>query len=408
MAIRSPQRIPVACRYRYPPTWAKGPITKLFATSIQEGVLGLQFEDEIVTVGSGAYVATIAPPSPLRLLKLLFRPDYRIPSYYTKGFWCCEKDRLYEFLETLITQKHSPLHAWFKLFERNPMRDKIVYKLFPLKVKESIAAHYNTSPEFMKLILGGRFEYTCAFFDDTHTDLESAQDNKIDCVIRRLGLSAHHRILDIGCGWGQIAEEISRKTGARVTGINLSEGQVSFAQSNRSSVNTEFILTDYEAFYPDYKFDRIYSIGMVEHIGRGLLGNYFRKMRDLLIPDGRALIHCMVRRQPGSTNSWIDDQVFPGAYIPQLSEITNEIDLSELFIEQIFVHERSNYYRTLAAWINNFYRNERRLYDIISRNVSRKDAETIMKIWEFYLHGSRLVFNDHNGYCCNVQIILRT
>src|SRR5258708_5089485 len=120
-------RIPVARNYRYPSSWTKGLITKLFAGSIQEGALGLQFKTEIVEVGSGDYVATIAPPSLLRMVALLVRPDYRIPSYYTRGFWCCEKGRLYEILELLATQKRSPLHAWFRLVAINPIRDKIIY-----------------------------------------------------------------------------------------------------------------------------------------------------------------------------------------------------------------------------------------------------------------------------------------
>jgi cyclopropane-fatty-acyl-phospholipid synthase len=259
----------------------------------------------------------------------------------------------------------------------------------------------------MKLILGERLEYTCAFFDSDHATLEEAQDNKVDTIIRRLSPSKGQRVLDMGCGWGQIAEAVSRKTGARVTGINVSENQIKFAQDKRSSASLEFIVTDYESFYPKEQFDRIYSIGMLEHVGRGLLDDYFSKIYQLLAPRGRALVHCIVRRRRGSTNSWIDDQVFPGAYIPQLSEIVDGIDRSKLQIEKLFAHDRRNYFRTLLAWVNNFYSNEDKLKGILSKVVARDDLETIMKIWEFYLHGSRLVFNQKSGYCYNVQIVLR-
>ena len=407
MADYEPKAIPIARDYRYPSKWTKGLITKLFAASIQEGVLGLQFEDEIVEVGSGKYISTIAPPSFLRLIALLLRPDYRIPSYYTRGYWCCEKGRLYDFLELLITQKRSPLHAWFRFLDRNPIRDKVIYRLFPLKVKSSIAAHYNTLPDFMKLILGERLEYTCAFFDKYHTNLRDAQDNKIDAVIRRLDVSKDQRVLDMGCGWGQIAEAVSQRVGAKVTGINISDSQIRFAQSNRSSSDVDFVLTDYESFHPSAKFDRIYSIGMLEHVGRGLLDNYFSKIYELLAPQGRALVHCIVRRRRGSTNSWVGDQVFPGAHIAQLSEIVDGIDRSKLHVEKAFAHDRTNYFRTLLAWTDNFYRNEEHLKHILSGAVPRADVETILRIWEFYLHGSRLAFNQKNGYCYNVQIVLR-
>jgi cyclopropane-fatty-acyl-phospholipid synthase len=379
----------------------------LFATSVREGTLGLQFKDEIVEVGSGEYVLTIAPPSFLRLVRLMLRPDYRVPDYFTKGYWCCEKGKLYELLELLITQDRSLFYAWFRLFSRHPIRDQVIYRLFPLKVKEEIAGHYNTSPDFMKLILGEHLEYTCAFFDGDHASLEAAQENKINTIVQRLNLTERHHVLDMGCGWGQIAEAIAKRVGTRITGINLSENQVEFAQRNRSSDLLEFILTDYQNFQADRKFDRIYSIGMLEHVGRGLLSSYFKKILELMAPDGRALVHCIVRTQRGSTNSWIDAEVFPGAYIPHLSEIIDEIDRSGLQIEQIFTHDKGNYFRTLLAWTENFHKNERELENILARVAPLKDVETIMRIWEFYLHGSRLVFSKRGGYCYNVQIILR-
>ncbi len=407
MSDRSLQRITTGPNYRYPSKWTKPLITKFFAISVQRGTLRLQFEDELVEVGSGKYVVTIAPPSFLRLVSLLLRPDYRLPSYFTKGFWCCEKGKLYDFLELLSAQERSPLLTWYSFFDRSTIRDRVVYRLFPLKVKENIAAHYNTSPDFMKLILGERLEYTCAFFDEDHTALEAAQENKLDKVISRLNLSKDHNVLDMGCGWGQLAEMVVQKVGARVTGINLSDSQVEYAQRNRSSDRSNFVLTEYESFSPESKFDRIYSIGMLEHVGRGLLDNYFEKISELMTADGRALVHCIVRERQGSTNSWIDDQVFPGAYIPQLSEIIDHIDRSELRIEQIFTHDKSNYFRTLLAWTDNFYKNERELERLLSSVVKEADVGTIMRIWEFYLHGARLVFGERIGFCYNVQILLR-
>jgi len=401
------QRIPTGPAYRYPSRLSERLISTLFATSVKNGVLGLQFRDKIVEIGSGKYVCTIAPPSSCRLFRLLLRPDYRVPSYFTKGFWCCEREKLYDFLELLVTQKSSLLHSWFRLFKRNPVRDNIVYRLFPLKVKESIATHYNTSPDFMKLILGEKLEYTCAFFDKNHASLEAAQDNKINTIIDRLSISSEHNVLDMGCGWGQIAETVARTVGARVTGINLSEKQIEFAKRKQSSDLLEFVLTDYDNFQPNHKFDRIYSIGMVEHIGRGLLDGYFTKIRELMAPNGRALIHCIVRRHRGSTNRWIDKEVFPGAYIPQLSDVIEHIDQSELRIEQVFTHNESNYFKTLMAWTHNFYENELKLKSILSGVVAVEDVEPILRIWEFYLNGSRLVFSASGGYCYNVQILQR-
>jgi cyclopropane-fatty-acyl-phospholipid synthase len=408
MHTRSPCRITTGPNYKYPSKLAESVITALFAVSIKERTVGLQFKDKIVEIGSGPYICTIAPPSLIRFFLLLLKPDYRLPRYFTKGFWCCEDGKLYDFLKLLRTQKRSPLVVWFEIFNRrNPIRDQVTYRLFPLKVKESIATHYNTSAEFMKLILGNHLEYTCAFFDDDHTTLEAAQINKINTVIRRLNLSSAHQALDVGCGWGQIAETVAQRVGAKVTGINISEEQVAYAKSNRKSDLVDFVLTDYETFSAPKQYDRIYSIGMLEHVGRGQLDAYFNKISELLAPEGRALVHCIVRRRKGSTNSWIDREVFPGAYIPELSDIIHHVDRSILRIDQIFTHDEHNYFKTLLAWTENFHKNERQLHAILTKSLSSADVDTIMRIWEFYLEGSRLAFDSQIGYCYNVQILLR-
>jgi cyclopropane-fatty-acyl-phospholipid synthase len=407
MDANTRRRVRTSPRYRYPARWEEPLITGLFETSINRGRIGLQFEDEIVEVGSGPYICTIAPPTLPRFLALLAKPDYRLPNYFTKGYWCCERGKLYDFLELLTTQEHSLFHGWFRLFNASPIRDGVVYKLFPLKVKENIAKHYNTSPDFMKLILGDRLEYTCAFFDENHTTLASAQQNKIDLIVSRLGASPEHNILDLGCGWGQIAEAVAAKSGARVTGVSLSSEQIQHAQRQCSSDRLNFIAADYEALEAGGLYDRIYSVGMLEHVGRGLLSGYFERIAALLAVDGRALVHCIVRKRHQSTNSWIDKEVFPGAYIPQLSEVIEDVERSRLEVVQIFAHDRSNYFQTLRAWAENFYANERELEGVLANLVDTNDADTIMRLWEFYLYASRLSFNTSNGNCYNVQIVLR-
>ncbi len=405
MSIRALARITTPPPYKPPSKIAQPIITWLFRKSIKQGRLALQFPTETIEVGSGQLVCTIAPPSFFRFLWMMLKPDYRLPSHYTYGYWCCQDGKLYEFLELLTVQLGSPMHWWFRLWNRSPLRDHIVYKLFPLKVKEHIAGHYNTNPAFMRLILGKHLEYTCAFFDADDESLDEAQARKIHTVIDRLGLGDNDNVLDMGCGWGQIAETVSAKTGARVTGLNITPNQISYAQS-QSSAGTTFVLGDYEAFVPDEEFTKIYSIGMVEHIGRGKLDNYFQKISECLSEDGMALVHCIVRTKEGSTNSWIDREVFPGAYIPELSEVIKSIDHSPLRIEAVYTHDRSNYFHTLSAWTENLYTNWDGLFGILQKEVSEQDAQLIMRIWEFYLSGSQLVFNNTNGYCYNVQIAL--
>lgn len=405
MSTEKPRRISTKAAYRAPARFTKPLIIWLFRKSIIRGSLALQFADEVVQIGSGPHVCTVAPPSLTRFFWMLLKPDYRLPTHYTYGYWCCEPGKLYEFLDFLTAQPNSPLHWWFRLWNRSPVRDQIVYKLFPLKVKENIAKHYNTDPAFMRLILGKHLEYTCAFFSEPEDGLDEAQARKIQKVIERLRISSNDNVLDMGCGWGQIAEAVSKSTNASVTGLNITPNQIAYARNHKTK-RTSFLLSDYESFEPTKNFTKIYSIGMLEHIGRGKLGNYFRKISQLLTPEGLALVHCIVRAKEGSTNSWIDREVFPGAYIPELSEVIKAIDRSPLRLETVHSHDRSNYHQTLSAWTQNLYANWDELLEILKIRVPEEDAHLIMRIWEFYLSGSQLVFNESNGYCYNVQIIL--
>lgn len=401
----APARIATPAPYKPPAKFAEPIIAWLFGKSIKRGRVALQFATGTVEVGSGDRICTIAPPSFRRFLWMMLRPDYRLPSHYTYGYWCCEEGKLYDFLELLTAQNGSPLHWWFRLWNRSPVRDQLIYRLFPIKVKERIAQHYNTNPEFMRLILGKHLEYTCAFFEGPEDSLNDAQSRKINAIIERLSVNDGDTVMDLGCGWGQIAEAVFSKTGARVAGVNITPSQIYHARRHASD-GTTFVLNDYEAFRPTERFSKLYSIGMVEHIGWGKLDAYFTKISEFLKDDGAALVHCIVRTQEGSTNSWIDREVFPGAYIPELSEVIKSIDRSPLHIETVYTHERSNYFRTLRAWTENLYTNWDCLVDIIQRDVSERDAQEIMRIWEFYLNGSQLVFNKYTGYCYNVQIVL--
>ena len=398
-------RISVGRNYRYPAPLFEPIIERLFRYSISHGAIRLQFRKRFVTIGQGIPVCTVAPPSLSRFIWMLMRPDYRLPNQYTKGFWCCGYQELYTFLELLTIQKSSILLWWFNVFSRNPIRDHIVYRLFPVRVKRKIADHYNTNPEFMKLILGDTLEYTCAFFDGRQICLEDAQNRKISLVEERLKIGNNDDVLDLGCGWGQIAEKISAKKNCYVTGINITKNQIQYAQSQRSE-KTIFYCSDYEEFESSKKYDRIYSIGMLEHIGKGKLDTYFRKLSHLLTEEGRVLVHCIVRTKEGSTNAWIDEEVFPGAYIASLHEIIKSVDRSNLFLESIYTHKKENYLQTLDCWMSNYYNNRDTLLGVLKCSLSEADAELVMRIWEFYFCGSKLAFSRDEGYCYNVQIVM--
>ena len=165
----------------------------------------------------------------------MMKPDVRVPSYYTLGYWCCERERLYNFLQFLTSQPQSFLFKWFGWFDRSPVPDFVIYRLVRMKVKENTALHYNMSTEFMRHILGKKLEYTCAFFEHESDNLETTQNRKIEKVSSRLALKSSHRVLDLGCGWGQIAEAVSSSVGCHVTDVNISGKQVEYALSRKST-----------------------------------------------------------------------------------------------------------------------------------------------------------------------------
>lgn len=398
-------RIAVSRNHQYPAEWTQPIITRLFRQKNNNGVIGIQYKNNTDYVGSGEYKATIAPPSFIRLMLMLLNPAYRIPNYYTRGFWSCEEGRLSHFLETMSSPDNSSFYKYYKKLSINPVRDFIAYKLFPLKVKKNIALHYNTSPTFMKLILGDTLEYTCAFYDNSSDSLNDAQKNKIRKIIERIGIKKEDNTLDLGCGWGQIAETVSRITGSKVTGVNISSGQVKYAKE-ASSGDTTFIRSDYESYTPNTRFDKVYSIGMLEHIGRGKLNSYFKYIDSVLSKDGLALVHCIINKDSGSTNSWIDDVVFPGAHIPQLSSVVRAVEESGLDIKKIHFHDSSNYYNTLSDWERNYRINFKELRRLVSKEVGSVDGDQVMRIWEFYLCCSKMLFSKQGGSCYNAQVIL--
>ena len=253
----------------------------------------------------------------------------------------------------------------------------------------------------MRHILGKKLEYTCAFFEHESDNLETTQNRKYQKVSSRLALKSSHRVLDLGCGWGQIAEAVSSSVGCHVTGVNISGKQVEYALS-RKSKKTEFVRSDLSQFAPNTKFDRIYSIGMLEHVGRGYLAEYFSQVFNLVRDDGRALIHCIVRKHTGATITWIDQVVFPGAYIPELAEIVRVVENSPLKLRQVSNHDKINYRKTLSAWDENFYRNYDLLRTHLDAALSEQEKDIIMRIWEFYLCSTQLIFKTSYGYCYNV------
>lgn len=254
--------------------------------------------------------------------------------------------------------------------------------------RRNVAHHYDISDELYGLFLGPTRQYTCAYFRRPEMSLDEAQAAKIEHIAGKLLLRPGMRVLDIGCGFGTLALALARDTGAEVVGITLSEVQLAEARRRAREAGlegqVEFRLQDYRAVTES--FDRVVSVGMMEHVGLPHLGTYFRKVADILTPEGVALIHYIGRWSPPDTISpWFNKYIFPGAYCPAISEAMRAVERSGMILSDLEVW-RGHYERTLQGWLDRFDRN-------IDR-VRQLHDERFIRMWRYYLQSAELAFSE--------------
>ena len=265
-----------------------------------------------------------------------------------------------------------------------------------LASKRNVAHHYDLSDRLYDLFLDADKQYSCAYYTDPANTLEQAQADKKAHIVAKLAIGPGMRVLDIGCGWGGMALYIHAKTGAEVLGITLSEEQLKVARRRAAEAGVadkvRFELIDYRAL--DGQFDRIVSVGMFEHVGARNFRTYLEKCRNLLTPTGVMLLHTIGRADgPNFTDAFTDRYIFPGGYIPSLSEVMGANDFIRWFVTDVEVL-RLHYAHTLRAWYE--------------RTLAQKDAivalydERFFRLWTFYLAGAIVSFT--NGTLVNFQI----
>lgn len=258
--------------------------------------------------------------------------------------------------------------------------------------RRNVAHHYDLSDSLYAQFLDQDWHYSCAYFAGATDDLETAQRAKDRHIAAKLALRPGQRVLDIGCGWGSTALYLARLVGdLEIVGITLSKEQLIVARRRAAEAGlagrVRFHLQDYRTF--DERFDRIYSIGMFEHVGVPQYPVFFDRLRAMLNPRGVALVHSIVRLGgPGVTAPWLRKYIFPGGYSPALSEVLPHIETAGLRLTDLEVL-REHYAKTLRHWRRRFAANRdavAALYD-----------ERFCRMWELYLTGSQLAFelDDH-------------
>lgn len=349
-----------------------------------------------LTAGPGEPELTAVLTDMKAAVAIAANPDLALGEAFMDGTFRIEGGSVYDFLQLTTSQMalrpRSPKLNWMQRIRRGAEQanDR-------LHARSNVHHHYDLTVDFYRLFLDEDLQYSCAFFETPDASLEQAQVAKKRRLIDKLLLEPGHTALDIGAGWGGLGLSMVER-GARVTGVTLSTEQHRTANERATALGVtdraDFRLQDYRDL--DQTFDRIISVGMFEHVGVPNYQEYFDTVARLLDDDGVAVIHAIGRNSPPNrTQPWIRKYIFPGGYIPALSEVLPAIERAGLWVTDMEIL-RLHYAETLRHWRERFLarRGEARaMYD-----------ERFCRMWEFYLACSEVAFRELGHMVFQLQL----
>jgi cyclopropane-fatty-acyl-phospholipid synthase len=333
---------------------------------------------------------------------LVLNPSLGAGEAYMAGDLTAEDSCIYDVLDVLLANlQHNPnSHPFVRWHELLGVLGRRLVQFNPAsRSRRNVAHHYDLNGRLYSLFLDRDRQYSCAYFARGDETLEEAQMAKKRHIAAKLCLDRPDlRVLDIGCGWGGMALTLARDFGARVTGITLSQEQLTEARNRAAAEGLDdrvrFEMLDYRAVTET--FDRIVSVGMFEHVGVGHYRAFFNTIARCLKRDGVALVHAIGRKDgPGGTNAWIQKYIFPGGYSPALSEVMPGMERSGLMATDIEIL-RLHYAETLRHWRRRFAANRdaiTALYD-----------DRFCRMFEFYLAGSEITFRRRGHMVWQLQL----
>jgi cyclopropane-fatty-acyl-phospholipid synthase len=332
--------------------------------------------------------------------KLVARPRLIFGEAYMDGTLTIEDGSLYDLIDLFTTNLEAmPEGILTRVLNGSASPLRRVHQYNPLaRAKQNVAHHYDLSDRLYELFLDKDRQYSCAYFHDSLEDLETAQLNKKRHIAAKLLIRPGQKVLDVGSGWGGLALFLASECGADVTGLTLSVEQHKVATRRAAAAGlsdrVRFYLRDYREERGQYQ--RIVSVGMFEHVGVNHYNAFFSKLKSLLTPDGVALLHSIGRKDgPCATHPWLRKYIFPGGYIPALSEILPVIERLRFWVTDIEIL-RLHYAETLRAWRGRFERNRERIREIYD--------ERFCRMWELYLIGSEIAFRRSDQMVFQMQL----
>ena len=350
--------------------------------------------------GTGKPV-TIRITSRAAQLALLRDPELKFGELYMDGSLVVDEGTITDALQIVTGQPTDAPHwsraQWLARFVRRRLQ-----QFNPRhRARDNVAHHYDLDGRLYSLFLDADRQYSCAYFETPGQSLDDAQLAKKRHLAAKLLLKRGQRVLDIGSGWGGLGLYLAEMAGSTVTGVTLSQEQLAIANERASEKNiadqAQFRLQDYRDITE--QFDRIVSVGMFEHVGVTHYHTFFRKCAQMLNNDGVMVLHSIGRSEgPGITNPWIAKYIFPGGYIPALSEVLPAIERAGLLVTDIEVL-RLHYADTLKAWRQRFLAHREEVEKIYDKRFIR--------MWEFYLAASEMTFRQQNMMVMQIQLAKR-
>jgi cyclopropane-fatty-acyl-phospholipid synthase len=337
---------------------------------------------------------------------ILLDPELKFGEAYMNGSFVVEQGSIADVLAIMLGQNTDVPHWARPQYLIRYLARRIAQFNPRQRARRNVAHHYDLDGRLYSLFLDADRQYSCGYFENPEQSLDDAQLAKKRHLAAKLVLDRGRpgkdlRVLDIGCGWGGLGLYLAETAGADVTGVTLSQEQHAIADERAAekglSDRARFHLQDYRDV--DGPFDRIVSVGMFEHVGVNHYSTFFRKSAQLLADDGVMVLHSIGRSEgPAATNPWITKYIFPGGYIPSLSEVLPQVEKFGLLVTDIEIL-RLHYAETLKAWRERFlaHRNEiERIYD-----------QRFERMWEFYLAASEMSFREQNMMVFQLQLTKR-
>ncbi|PHY19391.1 cyclopropane-fatty-acyl-phospholipid synthase family protein [Caulobacter sp. BP25] len=366
-------------------------IETLLAKMIKTGDLTAHLPGgRVVKAGDGS-----GPPVVIRInrrgLRRLANPSLGLGEGYMEGDIVFERGTISDLLSIVgesggrKPKRGSTLSRFRKALKRRiqQVNDRVASR-------RNVAHHYDLSNDLYRRFLDADMQYSCAYFERPDMTLEEAQAAKKALIGRKLLIQPGMKTLDIGSGWGGLSMTLAKDFGARMTGVTLSTEQLALAKERAEKAGLadriDLRLTDYRDLAEP--FDRIVSVGMLEHVGAPNFQTYFDTIARLLDADGVAMVHSIGKMHgPGATNAFTQKYIFPGGYIPGLSEIVTAIERAGLWITDIEIL-RLHYAETCRIWRERF---------LADPDIPQMFDERFRRMWEFYLAGAELGFR-HGGH----------